>query len=171
MVIRQETEADHPAVYALVQAAFAEAKHSDGDEADYLDRVRKTEAFLPALSLVAEEDGEIVGQIVLYRTYICHEGRKTAQLVLSPLSVRPSHMRRGVGGALIEAACGRAAALGYGAVFLCGDSAYYAKRGFVPTHQYGIYHVRDKEGRADWCMARELVPGALRELRGTIDIQ
>lgn len=168
--IRQETELDYAAVRALVTEAFACAAQSDGDEADYLDRLRKGEDFIPALSLLAEEEGQIVGQIVLYRTRISGCEAAPAVLVLSPLSVRPSHFKRGIGGALIASGCERAAGLGYQAVFVCGERDYYERFGFQPARQYGIYHVKDAEGQADWCLVKELAKNALQGVHGTVDI-
>lgn len=171
MIIRTETPADHGEVYALVKAAFATTDFSDGSEPNYLNRMRHSAAFVPELSLVAVENDAIVGQIVLYKTPIACGDKTETQLVLSPLSVRPDHFGRGVGAALIQAGCDRAAKLGYGAVFLCGDSAYYARFGFVPTWQYGIFHEKDAERHADWCMVKELKAGGLRDIQGTINIE
>lgn len=171
MVIRQENENDYDEVHRLVQAAFATTPYSDGTEADYLRALRKRAAFLPALSLVAEEDGQIVGQIVLYQTDVRCAGGTVTQLVLSPLSVHPSRFRQGIGRALIAAACERAAAMGYRAVFLCGEPGYYEKSGFVPSYRYGIHHARDADKNAAWCMARELTPGYLAGVRGVLDIE
>lgn len=170
MIIRNETPADHAEVYELVKAAFAAADFSDGSEPDYLDRVRRSDAFIPELSLVALEGERIIGQIVLYKMRIECDDETQTQLVLSPLSVHPDRFGEGVGAALIEAGCERAAELGYGAVFLCGDAGYYTRFGFVPTYRYGIYHVKDAARNAEWCMARELIPGYLRDIRGTVDI-
>lgn len=56
---------------------------------------------------------------------------------LEQISVRPEHMRQGVGGALIEAVCERLAVKGYGSVTLSTyadlpwNAPLYARRGFV----------------------------------------
>ncbi len=59
-IIRRETPEDHQAVYELVENAFASAEHSDGNEQDLVTALRKSGAFIPELSLVAEYDGKIV---------------------------------------------------------------------------------------------------------------
>ena len=67
MKIRQETPADYAEVYELVKISFATSTNEG--EWDYLNEVRKKAAFIPELSLVAEnDDGRLVGQIVLYKT-------------------------------------------------------------------------------------------------------
>lgn len=64
MIIRQETTSDAFAVYELVKTAFASAEHSDGNEQDLVVLLHKSPAFQPALSLVAEENGKIIGYIL-----------------------------------------------------------------------------------------------------------
>ena len=167
MTIRQERPSDYEEVYALVKAAFAAVPYGDGTEADYLGDLRKKDAFLPELSFVAVEDAKIVGQIVLYQTEIATRGGPRTELLLSPVSVHPDYFRRGFARAMIEHALEKAAALGYRAVFLCGDPAIYTRLGFAPSHQYGIHHVEDAAAR--WSMVRELYEGALHGVAGTVD--
>lgn len=71
---------------------------------------------------------------------------------------------------MTERAFSYAKKIGYTAVFLCGDPEIYRKLGFIPTFEYKIYHVTDKEKNAEWCMAYELIDGALSGITGTIDI-
>jgi len=168
ITIRQEHPADYEEVCALVRTAFAAQEHADGDEADYLNELRTKDTFIPALSLVAALPcGRIVGQVVLYETKIAMRRGACAQLLLSPICVHPEHQRRGIARALVEAALAKARDMGYGAVFLCGDPALYSRLGFVPSYQYRIYHAKKKYAR--WSMVRELTPGALRGIRGTVD--
>ncbi len=171
MIIRQERPDDYLEVYELVKQAFATTSHSDGTEQDYLNEVRKKKSFIPELSFVAVEADTIVGQIVLYTMQITCDDWMERQLVISPLSVLPSHFCRGIGSKLIETGCRKAKELGFKAAFLCGDPAYYSKLGFVPTHQFGIYHVKDTDRNAEWCMVKELEQGFLSGMCGTIDIE
>ena len=171
MIIREETPLDYEEVYALVAKAFATADHGDGTEQDYLNALREKEAFIPELSLVAQIGDKIVGQIVLYQMQIECADRREVQLVLSPLSVHPDYFRQGIGTKLMEEGCRRALSSGYQAVFLCGDYAYYAKRGFTPTYKYGIYHKNDAGKTAAWCMVKELKEGYLADVQGLIDIE
>lgn len=94
MNIREERIEDYPAVYALIKEAFATAEHSDGNEQDLVVALRNNkEAFLPALSLVAEQEGEIVGHILFTKAKVADD----AVLILAPLSVKPSCQRQGMG--------------------------------------------------------------------------
>ena len=130
--------------------------------------MRKKPGFVPELSLVAEEEGRILGQIVLYETRIETDHDPVTALVLSPISVHPEHFRRGIATAMMEQAFAIAAEMGYPAVFLCGEPAFYQKLAIVPSHQLVVRHVADPE--AAWCMARELRGGALERTSGAIDI-
>ena len=171
MIIRQEEIADYSEVYELVKTSFATASHSDGKEADYLSDIRNKDTFIPELSLVAEnERGEIIGQIVLYKTIISASDKTITELVLSPICVHPDHFRCGIARTLVERAFEIARDIGYKTVFLCGEPEIYRRLGFIPTFEYGIYHITDTEKNAEWCMARELVSGAFEDVSGTIDI-
>ena len=54
MQIRKEALPDYDTVYHVVQQAFKQAEHADGNEADLVTALRKGSAFIPELSLVAE---------------------------------------------------------------------------------------------------------------------
>ncbi len=171
MTIRQERFPDYEKVYELVNTSFATAPHSDGTEADYLNDIRKKDTFIPELSLVTErENGEIIGQIVLYEMNITMPDRVITELVLSPICVHPMYCRKGVARKMMERSFEIAKKLGYKAVFLCGEPKLYRKLGFVPTFEYDIYHISDVQRNAEWCMVRELVSGTLDQVNGTIDI-
>lgn len=70
MLIRQETFDDYKEVYELITEAFATAEHADGTEQDLVAALRKGNAFLPELSLVAEMDKKIVGHILFTKAKV-----------------------------------------------------------------------------------------------------
>lgn len=132
--VRQETEADWPSVYDVVQTAFASAEHKDGNEQDVVNALRKSVAFIPELSLVATIQDKIVGHILFTKANI---GGHTV-LALAPLSVLPSHQRQGIGQALMAEGHRRAKELGYGYSVVLGDAHYYPKAGYRPASEYSI---------------------------------
>ena len=134
MLIRQETREDYPEVYTLIRQAFASAEHADGNEQDLVEALRKSDAFLPELSLVAEEDGKLAGHILFTKAYV---GDRQV-LVLAPLSVRPEMQRRGIGTALIREGHRIARELGYPFSLVLGSETYYPKFGYVPAEKVGI---------------------------------
>ena len=171
MIIRKEMPIDYEEVYVMAGKSFAASSHGDGTEQEYLNMIRKKDSFIPELSLVAQIDNKIVGQIVLYEMQINYKNRNETQLVLSPLSVHPDYFRQGIGGKLISEGCKKVLNMGYKAVFLCGDYSYYSKFGFVPTYKYEIYHRNDAEKKAEWCMVKELEKGCLTVEAGLINIE
>lgn len=134
MLIRQENSQDFDAVYALVKAAFETAEHRDGNEQDLVNALRKSDAFIPELSLVAEQDGTIVGHILFTKAEI---GGHPA-LILAPLSVLPECQKQGVGSALIREGHRIAKKLGYGYAVVLGSEHYYPRLGYAPSGQLGI---------------------------------
>ena len=109
MLIRKEEPKDYEIIYSLVKDAFDSAEHSDGNEQDLVNALRKGDAFIPELSLVAETDGKIVGHIMFTKAKVAGN----TVLVLAPLSVLPEYQRKGIGAALIKEGHKIANELGY----------------------------------------------------------
>ncbi|MFG2305099.1 GNAT family N-acetyltransferase [Actinacidiphila glaucinigra] len=136
MLIRRETPDDVPAVQALTGEAFASADRPVPVEVTLLAELRKSDAWLPELSLVAVDSaGEsVIGHVVCTRA---HAGG-TPVVGLGPLSVAPEHQRKGVGLALVHTALGAADALGEPLVALLGSPDYYGRYGFRASTDYRI---------------------------------
>lgn len=132
VTVRAERPEDVAVVQAVVAAAFGEEP-----VAELLEDLRRSPAWL-GLSLVAEQDGEIVGHVSLTRAWVDDPVRVVDVLVLSPLSVRPDRQGRGVGSALVRAALDLAGDRGEPLVFLEGDPAYYGRLGFVAAGRLGF---------------------------------
>ena len=65
-------------------------------------RIRKTEGFIPSLSLVADSDGFIIGHAI-FREVTVYSGETAWKAVaLGPIAVMPELQRQGVGGMLIR---------------------------------------------------------------------
>ena len=168
--IRQETPFDYEEVYKLLKISFATNETTD-NEWDYLNEVRKKDTFIPELSLITENDnGKIIGQIVLYKTNIRTQNEDITVLLLSPICVHPDYFRRGIARTMIMESFRIARKMAYKAVFLCGEPEIYRKFGFKPSFEYNIFHIDDETKKAEWCMAHELVENALNDISGTVDI-
>ena len=129
MIVQRERAEQAGEVHAVTLAAFGRRT-----EADLVDQLRADEGWVPELSLVAVEDGAVVGHVLCTRARV----GGAPSLGLGPLSVHPRHQRRGVGSALVHAVLGAADALGEPLVVLLGDSRYYARFGFRLATEYGI---------------------------------
>ena len=132
-MIRPETPADFDAIRTIVEAAFGSPV-----EAKLVDDIRADACYRPELALVAEEDGEIVGHVMVNHTEL-HDGDVVHRIgMLSPLAVAPARHKDGIGSALVREVTARADAAGDPIVVLEGSPAYYPRFGFVDARTLGI---------------------------------
>jgi putative acetyltransferase len=130
MAVRAEAPGDENAIRRLNELAF------DGPvEADLIDALRGSEAWLPEFSLVADDGAGIVGH-VLFSVVRLDSGPEL--LSLGPMAVLPERQRGGVGGALIRRGLELAQSSAYPLVVVLGHPAYYPRFGFQPARGYGI---------------------------------
>ena len=168
MTIRTAREADFPAIYALVQTAFATARVSDGTEQDFVLELRQRDTYRPELELVAEETGQLTGHIFLSELSIPGAPEGLRGLMAAPLCVRLEDRSRGLGGQLLHEGGRRAAELGYNALFLVGDPDYYGRYGFQNAVSLGF---QNASGVPDqFLLALGLTPEALAAPRGALDL-
>ena len=155
VVIRAYRPDDEASVRAVVAEAFGDEGETVAALVDEL-RVGHARA-----ELVAEQAGAVVGHVLLSRSWVDARQALVEVLVLSPLSVAPSHQGRGVGTTLIEAAVAEAGRLRAPALFLEGSPAYYSSRGFEPATPRGFtrpstripepaFQVAVLDGREEW---------------------
>lgn len=119
---------------------------------------------LPArgLALVARDGDDVVGSVRLWNI---SAGGKPA-LLLGPLAVDPTVRGLGLGGDLMDAALGRARALGHRAIILVGDPEYYQRFGFSPDLTAGLFMPGPVERRR--LLGLELAPQSLRRAEGRV---
>ena len=128
MEIRPERPGDEQAIARLIDAAFAEAEHSDGTEATIVQHLRDAAAI--AISLVAVDGKEIVGHVVASPVTI--GGRDLGWLGIGPLAVLPGRQGVGIGDALMRETLRLAELRGAGGCVLLGEPAYYSRFRFAP---------------------------------------
>jgi len=165
--IRQERSNDYEAVFKVVERAFCNATQADHKEQFLVQRLRKSSAFVPELSLVAEVDEQIVGHILLTKSRILSGIASHQLLVLAPVSVVPEFQRQGVGSKLIEAAHEKSKELRYISVVVLGHEDYYPRFGYKRADSFGISFSFDAP--PENCMVIELQPGALSGVSGRVD--
>ncbi len=163
--IRLEQPEDYRAVENLTREAFWN-HHVPGCDEHYLAHVlRESGCFLPELDFVAVSDGELVGNIMYTRANVlCDSGETLPVLSFGPLSVLPDWQGKGIGSALVNHSLKKAAELGFNAVLIYGDPAFYSCLGFRSAESFTIGTMDDYY--ADALQALELVADALREKAG-----
>lgn len=134
MIIRQEKASDYDEVYYVIKKAFESAEMSDGNEQELVNNLRKGTAFIPELSLIAEDNGKIVGHIMFTKVVIAG----TTELALAPLSVLPKYQHQGIGTKLVNEGHRLARQLGYGYSIVLGSESYYPVFGYRPADELGI---------------------------------
>ncbi|MFF1993930.1 GNAT family N-acetyltransferase [Bacillus mycoides] len=163
--IRQEQQNEYSKTEEVVKEAFLNEEFSDKTEHELVSRIRKCDAFIPELSIVAVDE-EIVGHIMLSKIIIEQDGTSVDSLALAPVSVARGHQKKGIGGKLIAAALEKAEELGYGSVVVLGHSEYYPKFGFKKASEWNIkapFEVPDEV-----FMAMELRENALEGVEGIV---
>ncbi len=152
MKIRLELPEDASAVRRVVIAAFDQAA-----EGDLVGSLR--DAGDAEISLVAEDDGDIIGHVMFSKLQA-----PDGCLAMAPVSVTPDRQGQGIGSSLIRDGLARARDGGWQAVFVLGDPPYYNRFGFdvaladkFETPYPKAYH-----------MALELIAGALGEREGAV---
>lgn len=167
VIIREERQKDFEKINQVVKAAFKNVEQTDHTEHLLVERLRKSQAYIPALSLVARTpQGEIVGHLLLSKAHIINGSQSFEVLALAPLSVAPAFQRNSIGSKLIEVAHQRAKKLGYAAIVLLGHKDYYPRFGYKKASLFGVsfpFNTPD-----DCCMVAELRKNALRGISGVV---
>lgn len=158
MEIRPETEADFDEIGEVNRLAFGRE-----GEARLVDELR--DAGYARLSLVAVEDGRIVGHVMLSEAGIETENGPVEALALGPVAVIPDRQGEGIGSVLIRDALGRCARDGHRVVVLVGHPGYYPRFGFSSALAGNLSSAYSGEA----FMALELVPGALSGVSGPFE--
>lgn len=133
--VRRELPSDIPAINDVLTAAFPTQ-----EEKELVKSLRHNGHL--TISLVAEEDGVIVGCIAF--SPVTTNG-KPGGLGLAPVAVVPEHQSMGVGANLVRAGIAAAKEQGAGYVVVLGHSHYYPQFGFRTAKTLGF----DNEFKAE----------------------
>lgn len=165
ITIRPEEPRDFRLVEEITREAFWNL-HVPGCSEHFITHLMRNHAdFIKELDFVAELDGAVVGSIQYTIAKVLEDNGKVHEAIcFGPVSVLPAFQGRGIGSMLIKNSLEKARQLGYTAVLIFGNPAYYSRFGFEPGKKYGILRSDGKYARA--LQALELVPGALSNVRG-----
>ena len=144
-------------IATLLCSAFGGAS-----EAQLVGRLHRDGLVL--VSLVALDQDEVVGCVMLSRLGATLDGCVIEAAALAPVAVRPDRQRQGIGSALIRAAIDRARVLGIEAIFVLGHRNYYPRFGFSPALAARF----EAPFAGDSFMTLELKPNALAGTAGAV---
>jgi putative acetyltransferase len=159
LTIRPETPQDIPLIYQINHQAFAR-----DNEAELVGRLRRENAI--TLSLVAVQDEQVVGHILITPVTVQAEDSQWNAVALGPMAVLPSHQKQGVGSTLIRAAFEELKKIGQYVVIVLGHPEYYPRLGFVSSKPLGIRWENDVPEEV--FMVAELKEGALNGRTGIV---
>ena len=142
VLIRVEQPGDERRIREVQALAFRRPDAPDEEpvEAGLVDKLRRSDAWIPELSLVAvlgagNGEGDLVGHVVCSRARVLPD---TPVLGLGPVGVHPERQGVGIGRSLVEAVLGAADARREPLVALLGSPAFYGRFGFVRSTDLGI---------------------------------
>lgn len=124
--IRKEKSSDIEAIDRVTLAAFSTAAHASGTESLIIKALRINRQL--TISLVAEEEGRLIGHVAVSPVTI--STRDEGWYGLGPVSVLPGRQGAGVGTALISTALAKLKEMQAAGCVVLGDPAYYGRFGF-----------------------------------------
>lgn len=157
VLIRCEAQGDGPAIREVNRLAFGRE-----DEARLVDALRAGD--YARTSLVAEEDGQVVGHILFSELPIVSPQGMIEALALAPLAVVPDRQRQGIGSLLVREGLRACRDAGHRIVVVLGHPEYYPRFGFST----GLAERLSSPFSGPAFMAVELVPGALKGAEGEV---
>jgi putative acetyltransferase len=152
IVVRAEMPGDIPAIHRVNESAFGRP-----NEAMLVDALRGAAGAY--LSLVAEQDGNVVGHVLFTEVRVESGAGSWDALGLAPMAVLPEYQRQGIGSQLVRSGLDACVRQGHLVVVGLGHPNYYPRFGFVPAAATGLrceYPVPDEV-----FMVAELVSGTL----------
>ncbi|NOR68328.1 MAG: GNAT family N-acetyltransferase [Methylomarinum sp.] len=163
MNIRESVENDKKAIRKVHLNAFGQ---SEGETVSQLAiDLLEDKTAQPILSLVAEQDNEIIGNVIFSSVSI--EGAENVSAyILAPLAVSKFEQNKGVGTQLINKGLETLKERGAEIVLVYGDPNYYMRTGFKAGHKLTPPYRLQYPVEA-W-MAQEIVEGILSKTQGAV---
>lgn len=136
-----------------------------------VEEIRRKRFYIPELELmmVDADADEVIGYVMFSRFHL--QGRyENELLILTPAAVKTELQRQHISKEIIEYGFEKARQMGFKAVIVEGNPRNYHARGFVTAADHGILPGKTVHlPHIDCLMVKELVPGALEEIKGIVE--
>lgn len=167
MNIREEREHEYRIVEDLTKKAFWDVYRPGCDEHILVHFLRKDPAYLPNLSKVLEEDGQIIGHIIYaLGTIQTPQGEIIPFPTFGPVSITPLKQKYGFGSILITHTMELAQDADYPGLIIFGNDQYYKRFGFESATKYGLSYEGMPEGEAPWFMLKVFDEKRMAKIHG-----
>lgn len=161
--VRQERINEIREIYEINRLAFGQES-----EARLVNLLRKSEAFIPELSMVAKTSNKLVGYILFSKIHVIDDlSNRHESLALAPVAVIPEFQGNGIGKQLIVKGLSKAGELNYKSVIVLGHKHYYPRFGFVEADKWNIRAPFEISSNGAF-MALELIPEGLNGISGIV---
>jgi predicted N-acetyltransferase YhbS len=165
--IRESKESERNEILNIHRIAFGEENGSV--IAKLVDDLFDDETARPILSLVAADNGKLIGHILYTKAIITQAEIPIEAKILAPLAIIPDEQKKGIGEKLINEGLSQLKASGTELVFVLGHPDYYPRFGFVPAGKLGFeapYPIPEEHAGA-W-MVQELNGGVIGKATGKV---
>ncbi|MBR3973351.1 MAG: N-acetyltransferase [Oscillospiraceae bacterium] len=134
-----------------------------------VEEIRSKRFYIPELELImVDEKDDPIGYVMFSRFHL--EGKHEDELlILTPAAVKTELQRQHISKELIEYGFEKARKMGFKTVIVEGNPLNYRSRGFQTSADYGIIaHESVGLPAVECLMVKELIPGALQNIHGTV---
>lgn len=165
VAIRRTQSTEYFQTEHVTREAFWNVYKPGCDEHLILNQLRKSDAYIQELDLVAVYEEDIIGHIISTKAKVIDSlNHAEEMLCVGPISVLPDFQKKGIGAQLMDSSISRAKKIGYKGMLLFGNPGYYYPFLFRNAIAYNIT-TKDYQNFEAF-MGRELQVNGLAEVKG-----
>lgn len=162
--ICKEKSENYYEVELMLQKAFWNKIRKGCNNHLIVHKLRKSDEYIPELSRIALNNGEIIGAIFYSHAFVQNGNKRHNILTFGPLGVKKQWRGCGIGKMLLQETMKIATEKGFSAIIILGEPEYYQRFGFKTCDHFGI---TTKYGKNfDAFMGIELIPNGLKNIHG-----